>query len=228
MSEDSNDEETKAAAAPAGDKPKAPERAEAEPSALDLLATKVTNAANDFLKERLGLAPGADGSLEPPDQRTFEDIGQRADQFIRGFFMGFVDKTPEERAAMSEGSDPNKAPPSGTEVLGRLLSKVSETVSGSFHEYLKEHAVDAAKPDEPVVIDGAFVLRHGGPLLTGFVQALGTSFKKAENTAEPLAPAEPEPVAEGRPHVDYRVDLPSVFKSMFVRKSSDQGDRHEP
>jgi len=180
---------------------------------IDTLRERVTEAASDFLKDRLGLERGLDGSLQFPERGAFENIGQRADQFVRGFFRGFVDKTPEEREVAAGLRDP-KDVPSSTEIATRLLSKVSETMSGTFREYLKDHVVDPHKPDSQVVVDGRFVMRHGAPLIASFVQALGTRFN--DKGAPANAPAEPtsEP-----PHVDYRVDLPSLFKSLFVRPS---------
>ncbi len=221
MSDERNrDDETKAAGPP-------------EPaSPIDDLRAKVTDAASDFLKARLGLEEGIDGSLRFPDRGMFENIGQRADQFVRGFFRGFVDKTPEEREVMAGVRDP-KDVPSGAEVATRLLSKVSETMSGTFHEYLADNAVDPTKPEAPVVVDGRFILRHGAPLLASFVQALGSRFSEQGTARDPLMPTEEEAEAvalqhageEHKPHVDYRVDLPSVFKSLFVRPPSDQGEQ---
>jgi len=196
-------------AGPAGDSP------------IDALRDKMTAAANEFLKARLGLEEGANGRLELPDRGAFENLGQRADEFVRGFFRGFVDKTPEEREAQAGLRDP-KDVPNATEVVGRLLGKVSEAVSGTFHQYLKEHAADPEKPDKEVVVDGRFILRHGAPLLASFVQALGTRFSP-DTPHEPVNTA-PEPPTEPPPHVDYRVDLPSVFKSLFVRPKGDEGD----
>jgi hypothetical protein len=178
---------------------------------IDALRERVTEAASDFLKDRLGLERGLDGSLQFPERGAFENIGQRADQFVRGFFRGFVDKTPEEREVAAGLRDP-KDVPSSTEIATRLLSKVSETMSGTFREYLKDHVVDPHKPDSQVVVDGRFVMRHGAPLIASFVQALGTRFN--DKGAPANGPAEPS--AEP-PHVDYRVDLPSLFKSLFVR-----------
>ena len=107
--------------------------------------------------------------------------------------------------------------PSGTEVATRLLAKVSDTMSTAFHEYLQDHAVDPEKPDQPVVVDGRFMLRHGAPLLATFVQALGTKFNE-QRGAEPFEPD------TSKPAVDFRVDLPSVFKSLFVRPPMDSSD----
>jgi len=218
---DERDDETKTAAAPEPSSPPA--------SPIDELRAKVTDAANEFLKARLGVEEGIDGSLRFPDRGVFENIGERADQFVRGFFRGFVDKTPEEREVMAGVRDP-KDVPNGAEVATRLLAKVSETMSGTFHEYLADHAVDPTKPEKPVVVDGRFILRHGAPLLASFVQALGSRFSEAGTARDPLMPASDDGDAkhhandEGAPHVDYRVDLPSVFKSLFVRPPSDQGD----
>lgn len=193
------------------------------PSAIDELRNKMTAAANEFLKTRLGLEEAANGRLELPDRGVFENLGQRADEFVRGFFRGFVDKTPEEREALAGLRDP-KDVPNATEVVGRLLGKVSEAVSGSFHQYLKEHAVDPASPDKEVVVDGRFILRHGAPLLASFVQALGTRFSP-DTPHEPVNTAPAEGSEAPGPHVDYKVDLPSVFKSLFVRPASDEGDK---
>lgn len=204
-------------------------------SPIDELRDKVSEAANAFLKARLGLEEGVDGTLRLPERGVFENIGQRADQFVRGFFRGFVAKTPEEREAAAGLRDP-KDVPGGTEIAARLLGRVSETMSGAFHAYLKDHVVDPNKPEEQVVVDGRFVLRHGAPLIATFVQALGTRFSNEAPgeggdrapEATPLnAPIEEAPEGEsGAPHVDYRVDLPSVFTSLFVRPpAGDEGDK---
>lgn len=196
-------------------------------SSIDDLRDKMTRAANEFLKSRLGLEEGIDGSLQLPDQGTFADIGQRADQFVRGFFRGFVDKTPEEREVASGLRDP-KDVPSPTEVAARLLGRVSDTMSGAFHEYLKDKVVDPDQPDEQVVVDGRFIMRHGGPLLASMVRALGTRFSGGydggiDAAREPVDAGAPEGAETETkqttvtPYVDYKVDLPSVFMSMFVR-----------
>jgi len=210
------------------DETKAPDPASPPTSPIDELRAKVTDAASDFLKARLGLEEGVDGTLQFPDRGVFENFGQRADQFVRGFFRGFVDKTPEEREVMAGVRDP-KDVPSGTEVATRLLAKVSETMSDTFQGYLADNAVDPTHPETPVVVDGRFLLRHGAPLLASFVQALGSRFSEQGVARDPLMPtAEDEAhhaAEEHKPHVDYRVDLPSVFKSLFVRPPSDQGEQ---
>jgi hypothetical protein len=221
-------------------------------SPIDELRTKVTRAANEFLKARLGLEEGADGGLSLPNRGVFENIGERADQFVRGFFRGFVEKTPEEREAAAGVRDP-KDVPSPTEVVTRLLERVSETMSGTFHEYLKDHVVSPTEPEKQVVVDGRFVLRHGAPLLASFVHALGTRFSAGEGAGGPAghttpappneeatsgAPGEdaaaaptkdegaaPHESASEAPHVDYRVHLPSVFTSLFVRPPSHEGEK---
>lgn len=209
MSEERDDEPPAAAKGAADPNP---------PNPIADLRDKVTEAASEFLKAKLGLENGVDGSLQFPDRGVFENFGQRADQFVRGFFRGFVDKTPEEREVMAGERDP-KDVPSGTEVATRLLAKVSDTMSTAFHEYLQDHAVDPEHPEQPVVVDGRFMLRHGAPLLATFVAALGTKFND-QRGAEPFEPDD----AESKPAVDYRVDLPSVFKSLFVRPPADAND----
>lgn len=186
------------------------------------LREKITAATEGFLKARLGLETGPDGGLQLPDRGVFENVGQRADQFLRGFLNGVVERTPEERDA-DAGLRDKADVPSATEVVGRMLSKASGAVTTSFHQYLAQHAEPG---DKPVVVDGRFLLQHGAPLLAGFVQALGQQF--ADKADKPLSP-EGEPAADAPeqtaasdqapppPRVDYKVDLPSLFTSLFVR-----------
>lgn len=191
-------------------------------SPLDELRERVSSAAAGFLKARLGLEEDADGTLHLPQRGVFEDVGQRADQFLRGFLKGVVERTPEEREA-DAGLRDKADVPSATEVVGRLLSKASGAVSTSFHQYLKDHV--AADPKEPVVVDGKFLLRHGAPLLAGFVQALGAEFAEQAAATGEDAPSDPAPPGEDTPppRVDYKVDLPSLFTSLFVRPKSGEG-----
>jgi len=194
------------------------------PSPMDELRERVTEATSSFLKNRLGLEEGADGALHLPDRGVFENVGQRAEQFIRGFLKGVVERTPEERE-VDAGVRAKNDVPNTTEIIGRLLSKASDAVSTSFHQYLKDH-VPAAGTSEPVVVDGRFLLQHGAPLLATFAQALGSQFADKGDTAQSAAAAPPpEPVADtdttSGPKVDYRVDLPSLFTSLFVRPRED-------
>ena len=187
------------------------------PNPIGDLRNKVTEAASEFLKAKLGFEEGVDGGLQFPDRGVFENFGQRADQFVRGFFRGFADKPPEARDVTAGMHDPRDVP-SGAEVATRLLAKVSDTMSTAFHDYLQDHAVDPDKPGEPVVVDGRFVLRHGAPLLATLVQALGTKLNEPRG-AEPFEAHDDD----AKPAVDYRLDLPSVFKSLFVRPPSEPG-----
>lgn len=217
------------------DSPRAPK---GEPSAgpFDEIREKVAAAASELLKTRLGLEEGADGRLQLPDRGLFENLGQRADELVRGFLRGFAEKPPQGEREAGVGRESETVPPEdqdaphATEVVGRLLGKASEAVSGTFHQYLEQHAANPDKPDEPIVVDGRFILRHGAPLLASFVRALGTRLSpdashESADTAPQETGAEPSPHATGpRPHVDFRLDLPSVFKSLFVRPTSDEED----
>ncbi|MBL8784056.1 MAG: hypothetical protein JNJ59_04060 [Deltaproteobacteria bacterium] len=190
-----------------------------ETPVLDALRAKVTETATEFLKNRLGLEDVA-GALKLPDIPAFENVGQRAEQFIRGFFRGFVDKSPEEREVEAGTRAPDDVP-NATEIMGRLLAKASDSVSTTFHTYLQDNVVghDATQKD-PVVVDGRFVFRHGAPLLASFVQALGAQFASTPSPLDPdaVGPAATRPEAAGpKPHVDYKVDVPAIFKSLFVR-----------
>lgn len=204
-----------------------PETTAAAQDPIGELRERITTAAEDFLKARLGLEEGADGSLRLPERGVFENVGQRADQFLRGFLKGVVERTPEEREA-DAGLRDKADVPNATEVVGRLLSKASGAVSTSFHQYLKDHVVT---PDEkgPVVVDGRFLLQHGAPLLAGFVQALGQRFAdqaQTDGAAQDTSPAEQPQAANddaAAPKVDYKVDLPSLFTSLFVRPKNDEG-----
>ncbi len=211
---------------PSPQSPQSPPSPPSPPSPIDELRERVTEATSSFLKNRLGLEEGADGALHLPDRGVFENVGQRAEQFIRGFLKGVVERTPEERE-VDAGVRAKNDVPNTTEIIGRLLSKASGAVSTSFHQYLKDH-VPAAETSEPVVVDGRFLLQHGAPLLATFAQALGSQFAdKSDPTQNTAAPA-PEPVADldekTSPKVDYRVDLPSLFTSLFVRPRED--DKH--
>lgn len=185
---------------------------------LDALRAKVTETASEFLKNRLGLEDVA-GALKLPDIPAFENVGLRAEQFIRGFFRGFVDKSPEEREVEAGTRAPEDVP-NATEIMGRLLAKASDSVSTTFHSYLKDNVVGDATQKDPVVVDGRFVFRHGAPLLASFVQALGAQFATTASPLDPdaVGPAATRPEAAGpKPHVDYKVDVPAIFKSLFVR-----------
>lgn len=183
------------------------------------LREKITAATEGFLKARLGLETGPDGGLQLPDRGVFENVGQRADQFLRGFLKGIVERTPEEREA-DAGLRDKADVPSATEVVGRMLSKASGAVTTSFHQYLAQHA---APGDKPVVVDGRFLFQHGAPLLAGFVQALSQQF--ADKADKPEGETAPDPSEQAAapdqapppPRVDYKVDLPSLFTSLFVR-----------
>jgi len=227
MSNETNDDDKGApapspeaeAAKPAGGEATA--TADGATPVLDALRAKVTETATDFLKNRLGLED-VGGSLRLHDIPAFENVGQRAEQFIRGFFRGFVDKSPEEREVEAGTRAPDDVP-NATEIMGRLLAKASDSVSTTFHTYLQENVVghDAAQK-EPVVVDGRFVFRHGAPLLASFVQALGAQFATTASPLDPdaVGPAATRPEAAGpKPHVDYKVDVPAIFKSLFVRPS---------
>jgi hypothetical protein len=186
------------------------------------LRERVTAAAEGFLKARLGLEEGADGSLHLPDRGVFENVGQRADQFLRGFLKGVVERTPEERE-VDAGLRDKADVPNATEVVGRLLSRASGAVSTTFHQYLKDNVVT---DNSQVVVDGRFLLQHGAPLLAGFVQALGQQFadKPAGAPSDELEGATADsPGEKPAPKVDYKVDLPSLFTSLFVRPRDDKG-----
>jgi hypothetical protein len=185
---------------------------------------RIVGLANDWLKTRLGLEERPDGMLELPQRGSFENLGEKADQFMRGFFRGFVEKTPEDREAQAGLRDPANVP-NATEVAGRLLSRASAAVTGAFHDYLKE-AVPAPppasptgatpEPPPPLSIDGRFLLRHGAPLIGRIVQALGTAFT---NPSEANAAAPTAPHGDAETRVDYRVDLPSLMTSLLTGRA---------
>lgn len=181
-------------------------------SALEHLRARVADAANDFLKSRLGLERGVDGVTRFPEQSPVHALGQRAEQFARGFLSGLMERQ-AERAERADGPTP-------TEVVGRLLSRASDAVSRRFHEYAEAHAEKDASGQ--VVVDGRFVHRHGGALLAGFVDALSRQFTppSGETGSEAAHPGE-----EGEAKVDYRVDLPSVLSSLFVRPDAPKPDQ---
>ncbi len=189
---------------------------------------RIVGLANDWMKARLGLEERPDGVLELPQRGSFENLGEKADQFMRGFFRGFVEKTPEDREAQAGLRDPANVP-NATEVAGRLLSHASAAVTGAFHAYLKEAVPPTPpaspltsqtgatpEPAAPVSIDGRFLLRHGAPLIGRIVQALGTAFTNpsAANAAPSTAPH-----TDAETRVDYRVDLPSLMTSLITGRA---------
>lgn len=238
MGEERDEEEVGVAETPeeAPAESSSPPKTDANAGPFDELREKVAAAASELLKTRLGLEEGPEGRLHLPDRGLFENLGQRADELVRGFLRGFAEKPPQGEREPGAGRESEHVPPEAkdaphaTEVVGRLLGKASEAVSGTFHQYLEQHAANPDKPDEPIVVDGRFILRHGAPLIASFVRALGTRLSP-EGSHEPSEAApqdtgsEPRPHAtEARPHVDFRLDLPSVFKSLFVRPTSDEED----
>ena len=195
----------------ADDPPTTPEAPPAKPSTQD----RLNDIANRWLEDRFGLKVG-DGGLHLPDSESIKDFGTRAEQFVRSFFKGFLDKTPDELTGL-QASDL----PSAAELATRLIAKTTGTVSNAFNDYLRENAVES--PDKPVVIDGRFLMRHGAPLLGRMIQAIGGAFAedvKAEHIPEP------------HPKVDVQVEVPQVFKSLLAKlptgPSDDVPTPHDP
>ena len=201
------------------------------PTPAGSIEQRIVGIANDWMKARLGLEERPDGTLELPQRGSFENLGEKADQFMRGFFRGFIEKTPEDREAQAGLRDPASVP-NATEVAGRLLSRASAAITGAFHDYLKDAvppttpaapptSPTAATPEPapPVSIDGRFLLRHGAPLIGRMVQALSAAFTNPNeaNAATPTAPTVPHGDPETR--VDYRVDLPSLMKSLITGRA---------
>ncbi|MFO0749873.1 MAG: hypothetical protein U1F43_30010 [Myxococcota bacterium] len=165
---------------------------------LKNLEAKVGDIANRWLKERFGVREEADGFLHFPETERVKELAVKAEQFMRGFFRGFMER-PELAAASA-------AAPQVTEVMGKLLTRTTQTVTDAFQDYVRENAVDEAHPTGPVVLDGRFVMRHGGPLIGRIVQALGGAFSSDGRS---------EAHAHDGPPVEVKVELPDVFKTLL-------------
>lgn len=187
------------------DQPQAESQGSAQPRDSEFarsVQAKVGDIANRWLKDRFGLRADPDGSYHFGDPQQLRDLGGRADQFVRGFFKGFLETpgAPESEAAGAPA-------PSMTEIMVKLLSRTGQTVNQAFQGYLRDNAVDAEHPREPVVLDAQFVVRHGAPLIGHIVQALGGAFSGA-------APEEGASAGEAA-KVDVKVELPEVFKTLL-------------
>jgi len=139
------------------------------------LEEAVNAASQRWLKERFGFEEGEDGRLHLPDGERLLGLGKSADELVRGFFRGFFQKTPEEAVAEAEGRKPPDGPVA-TEVMVRLLSKLSHTVTDTWRDFVNERA-ERETPTGKKVVDGEFVVAHGPALLGRMVEALGEAFK---------------------------------------------------
>jgi hypothetical protein len=139
-------------------------------------------------------------------------LGQRADSVVRGFLKGLA--TQGESTSTTETE---RAAPSATELVGLVLSRAGQAVSQGFHSYLAAHAEKGESGE--VVVDGRFVWRHGAPLISSVVDALGRQMSRALS---------PEEEGEARAaKVDYRLDIPSILGSILQRPQEAE-DRPEP
>jgi len=183
---------------------------------------RVSELANKWLEGRFGAREG-----EGP-MAVATEIGSRAEQFVRGFFRGLVDE-PEAPDAGAEGAAGASADAGAGKATGeaaralkdaipgmdqaaRLLTATTRTVSDTFQDYLRENAVDASRPDAPVVIDGRFVVQHGTQLLGRIVQALGGALAgggdaRGEDAGEPRHDEDKVPV---------KLDLGGLFRSLVL------------
>lgn len=146
---------------------------DAEP--IPILGDAIAQASHTWLRDRFGLVEDPQGALHVPDAARWPDLGQRADQFVRGFFRGFVEKSPEEREARYglRSADDVPAP---SELVGRLLTRFSHTVTDTWNDYIAEHAERTTEDGEKVV-DGAFVVEHGAGLIGTLLSRLGEAFE---------------------------------------------------
>lgn len=146
-----------------------------EGEAATQLGEAITRASEEWLKGRFGLEEDAAGQLHVPVASRMPDLGVRAEQFIKGFLNGIVARTPEEQEVAAGQRDPS-AVPSGTEVVGRLLTRFSHTVTDTWRDYVAERA-ERESPDGKKLVDGEFVMQHGAGLLGAMLSRLGEAFK---------------------------------------------------
>jgi|GEM_PF-1993616 len=139
------------------------------------LESALSKASHGWLRDRFRLDEDAEGQLHIPEPQRWPDLGTRAEQFVSGLMKGLVQKTPEEKEAAMGLRDPEDVP-RGTEVIGRLLSRFSNTVTDTWKEFVAEHASRETAEGKKVV-DGEFVVRHGATLLGTFVSRLGEAFE---------------------------------------------------
>lgn len=198
-----------------------------EDEAVTELERAITAASNRWLKERFDLVEGSDGALHASGGSKLESFGKEADEFVRGFFRGFLAKTTEELEA-ERGLRDAADVPRGSEVLARLFTKFNDTVTGVWQRYVDEHArtVDGEKR-----VDGQFAVEHGAGLIAETIEALGRSFGGegrdpvaggrafAETMSEaPAAPEGGEAAAGPRPaapKIDVRIDYGSILRALF-------------
>ncbi|PKN59006.1 MAG: hypothetical protein CVU56_02625 [Deltaproteobacteria bacterium HGW-Deltaproteobacteria-14] len=139
------------------------------------LGDAITRASHGWLRDRFHLDEDAAGDLHVPEPQRWPDLGTRAEDFVKGLMQGFIQKTPEEKEAAMGLRDASDVP-RGTEVIGRLLSRFSNTVTDTWKEFVDEHA-DRKSPEGKKVVDGEFVVQHGATLLGTMITRLGEAFQ---------------------------------------------------
>jgi len=139
------------------------------------LGDAINRVSHGWLRDRFALDEDKAGQLHVPDAQRWPDLGTRAEQFVKGLLQGIVQKTPEEKEAAMGLRDPT-AVPRGTEVIGRLLSRFSNTVTDTWKDFVDEHAARET-PGGKKVVDGEFVVQHGATLLGTMIERLGEAFQ---------------------------------------------------
>jgi len=166
---------------------------------LESIRDRVVEMASAFLSPR-----DAGGGTSPLE--GLGALGQKADSMVRSFMRGFGEPTQDDTRAGAEG---HGTP--ATELVGLVLSRASQAVSHGFHAYLSNHAERSGSGE--VVVDGRFLWKHGAPLISSVVDALGRQVSRA---------LEPSPEAErGSVKVDYRIDFPSILGALLQRATND-------
>ncbi|TNF32946.1 MAG: hypothetical protein EP329_09015 [Deltaproteobacteria bacterium] len=187
------------------------------------LGDALTKASHGWLRDRFRLEEDAEGQLHVPEPSRWPDLGTRAEQFVNGLLKGFIQKTPEEKEAAMGLRDAEDVP-RGTEVIGRLLTRFSNTVTDTWKTFVAEHATRETQ-DGKKVVDGDFVVQHGATLLGTWVSKLGEAFEgvgtpggpevgpdfgetgpTAEAEAQTEDEAAPEPAAEAAPEAETKTE----------------------
>ena len=209
------------------------------------LGDAITRASHGWLRDRFHLDEDEQGDLHVPEPQRWPDLGTRAEDFVKGLMQGFIQKTPEEKEAAMGLRDAGDVP-RGTEVIGRLLSRFSNTVTDTWKEFVDEHA-ERQNPEGKKVVDGEFVVQHGATLLGTMISRLGEAFQGVGEAGGPEvgpdfaagpaatddgAPAAPgEATAEAATGTDaghgggrasdvqVDVDLGSIFRALFSPRS---------
>ncbi|PIE18512.1 MAG: hypothetical protein CSA66_04700 [Proteobacteria bacterium] len=209
---------------------------------IGVLEDAINKAGSRWLKDRFQLVEDEDGTLHIPGADKMQGLGERAQSFVHGFLRGFFNKTPEQLEAEAGLRDPEDVPRS-SEVVAALFAKLSHTVTDTWKGYVHEHAEQ--REGDQVVVDGDFIVHHGAGFIGTMIHALGEAFKDQGRAPDPGVVVESGPVAgpdptslngqtdaqlaEGEeataqaasdaPKIDIKVDVASIFRSLFTPRS---------